>query len=168
MHWRNNFFRYYLTNPRLSNSIQHSYNVSLRQQLLLGNVRVHRSHLLFIFQIKKGKLNYDASLKQIDLIMPDELAAPMRNALDACRTVADGIKNNCESAYAVAQCLSKNNPKFVFPWKTICKSCRCCNINHVRKYVTVSKLFKYTELTLYEMAQVLYVRIKNKPPNQQS
>ncbi|XP_065094744.1 general odorant-binding protein 72-like [Ochlerotatus camptorhynchus] len=65
--------------------------------------------------MKKGKLNYEASLKQIDLIIPDELAAPLRNALDICRTVADGIKNNCESAYAVAQCLSKNNPKFIFP-----------------------------------------------------
>uniref|UniRef100_A0A9I3A6H4 Uncharacterized protein n=1 Tax=Anopheles christyi TaxID=43041 RepID=A0A9I3A6H4_9DIPT len=65
--------------------------------------------------MKKGKLNYDASVKQIDTIMPDELAGPMRAALDICRNVADGIKNNCDAAYAVLQCLSKNNPKFIFP-----------------------------------------------------
>ncbi|XP_052861288.1 general odorant-binding protein 72-like [Anopheles cruzii] len=65
--------------------------------------------------MKKGKLNYDASMKQIDTIMPDELAEPMRNALDVCRNVADGIKNNCDAAYAMLQCLSKNNPKFIFP-----------------------------------------------------
>uniref|UniRef100_A0A8W7PPC8 Odorant-binding protein 8 n=1 Tax=Anopheles coluzzii TaxID=1518534 RepID=A0A8W7PPC8_ANOCL len=65
--------------------------------------------------MKKGKLNYDASVKQIDTIMPDELAGPMRAALDICRTVADGIKNNCDAAYALLQCLSKNNPKFIFP-----------------------------------------------------
>uniref|UniRef100_A0A182P8R7 Uncharacterized protein n=1 Tax=Anopheles epiroticus TaxID=199890 RepID=A0A182P8R7_9DIPT len=65
--------------------------------------------------MKKGKLNYDASVKQIDTIMPDELAGPMRAALDICRTVADGIKNNCDAAYAMLQCLSKNNPKFIFP-----------------------------------------------------
>ncbi|XP_049296852.1 general odorant-binding protein 72-like [Anopheles funestus] len=65
--------------------------------------------------MKKGKLNYDASVKQIDTIMPDELAGPMRAALDICRNVADGIKNNCDAAYAMLQCLSKNNPKFIFP-----------------------------------------------------
>uniref|UniRef100_A0A182LRL4 Uncharacterized protein n=1 Tax=Anopheles culicifacies TaxID=139723 RepID=A0A182LRL4_9DIPT len=65
--------------------------------------------------MKKGKLNYDASVKQIDTIMPDELAGPMRAALDICRNAADGIKNNCEAAYAMLQCLSKNNPKFIFP-----------------------------------------------------
>uniref|UniRef100_A0A1Q3FQN6 Putative odorant-binding protein 56a n=1 Tax=Culex tarsalis TaxID=7177 RepID=A0A1Q3FQN6_CULTA len=65
--------------------------------------------------MKKGKLNYDAMLKQIDTIMPDELAEPMRNAVNICQNSADGIKNNCDAAYAVAQCISKNNPKFVFP-----------------------------------------------------
>ncbi|XP_053664662.1 general odorant-binding protein 72-like [Anopheles marshallii] len=65
--------------------------------------------------MKKGKLNYDASVKQIDTIMPDELAGPMRAALDICRNAADGIKNNCDAAYAMLQCLSKNNPKFIFP-----------------------------------------------------
>ncbi|XP_052892878.1 general odorant-binding protein 72-like [Anopheles moucheti] len=65
--------------------------------------------------MKKGKLNYDASVKQIDTIMPDELAGPMRAALDICRNAADGIKNNCDAAYAMLQCLSKNNPQFIFP-----------------------------------------------------
>ncbi|XP_053676284.1 general odorant-binding protein 72-like [Anopheles nili] len=65
--------------------------------------------------MKKGKLNYEASMKQIDTIMPDELAEPMRRALDICRNASDGIKNNCDSAYAMLQCISKNNPKFIFP-----------------------------------------------------
>ncbi|XP_053689183.1 general odorant-binding protein 72-like [Sabethes cyaneus] len=65
--------------------------------------------------IRKGKLNYDATMKQIDTIMPDEFAEPMRNALNACRNSGDGIKNNCDAAYEIAQCISKNNPKFVFP-----------------------------------------------------
>nr|AGI04325.1 obp55 [Aedes albopictus] len=65
--------------------------------------------------VKKGKLNYDAAMKQIDTIMPDELAEPMRVALNACRTASDGIKNNCDASYAIAQCVATNNPKFVFP-----------------------------------------------------
>jgi hypothetical protein len=47
--------------------------------------------------------------------MPDELGAPMKQALDICKTSADGIKNNCDAAYALLQCMFKNNPKFFFP-----------------------------------------------------
>ncbi|XP_055628925.1 general odorant-binding protein 72-like [Toxorhynchites rutilus septentrionalis] len=65
--------------------------------------------------IKKGKVNYEATMKQIDTIMPDELAEPMRKAVDICRNSADGIKNNCDAAYAVVKCVSDNNPKFVVP-----------------------------------------------------
>ncbi|XP_055606689.1 general odorant-binding protein 72-like [Uranotaenia lowii] len=65
--------------------------------------------------MKKSKLNYDALMKQIDTIMPDELAEPMRNAVTICKNSADGIKNGCEAAYALAQCISKNNPKFIVP-----------------------------------------------------
>ncbi|XP_058837116.1 general odorant-binding protein 72-like [Topomyia yanbarensis] len=65
--------------------------------------------------IRKGKLNYEATMRQIDTIIPDELAEPLRKALDICRNSGEGIKNNCDAAYAITQCISKNNPQFVFP-----------------------------------------------------
>ncbi|XP_058463907.1 general odorant-binding protein 72-like [Malaya genurostris] len=65
--------------------------------------------------IRKGKLNYDATIKQIETIMPDELAEPMRVALDICRDSGDGIKNHCDASYSIMQCISKNNPKFIVP-----------------------------------------------------
>lgn len=65
--------------------------------------------------IKKGKLQYAASLKSIETLLPDDLKPPFRHALEMCRNAADGIEDYCEAAYALTKCNYKNNPKFMFP-----------------------------------------------------
>ncbi|XP_053691080.1 general odorant-binding protein 72-like [Sabethes cyaneus] len=64
--------------------------------------------------IRKGKVNADAAIKQIDMLIPPEIGEPTKAAFDTCRNSADGIKNNCDAAYALVKCLHKNNPKYFF------------------------------------------------------
>jgi hypothetical protein len=35
--------------------------------------------------MKKGKLNYESALKQIDVMLPDELKEPTKNSLEQCK-----------------------------------------------------------------------------------
>lgn len=65
--------------------------------------------------MRKGKIVADNAMKQADLLIPPEYAKPTKAAFDTCRRAGDGIKNNCEVAYALLKCLHKNNPKFFFP-----------------------------------------------------
>ncbi|XP_050089247.1 general odorant-binding protein 72-like isoform X2 [Anopheles aquasalis] len=64
--------------------------------------------------MKKGKVNADSAIKQIELLMPTEIAEPTVTAFDLCRDSANGIKNHCDAAYALLRCLHKNNPKYFF------------------------------------------------------
>lgn len=64
--------------------------------------------------MKKAKVNFAAAMKQIEILLPDELKEPNRNALTICKDSTQGIKDNCEAGYALVKCLYKNNPKFVF------------------------------------------------------
>jgi PBP/GOBP family len=50
-------------------------------------------------------------------MLPDELRDDTRRAVVACKDVkaADGVKDNCESAFAMLKCLYKENPNFFFP-----------------------------------------------------
>ncbi|XP_049547673.1 general odorant-binding protein 72-like [Anopheles darlingi] len=64
--------------------------------------------------MKKGKVNADSAIKQIELLMPTEIADPTIMAFDLCRDSANGIKNHCDAAYVLLQCLHKNNPKYFF------------------------------------------------------
>ncbi|XP_055633888.1 uncharacterized protein LOC129774206 [Toxorhynchites rutilus septentrionalis] len=64
--------------------------------------------------IRKGKVNADGAIKQVEMLIPPEIGEPTKKAFDICRDSADGIKNNCEAAYALLKCLHKNNPKYFF------------------------------------------------------
>ncbi|XP_059621568.1 general odorant-binding protein 72-like [Phlebotomus argentipes] len=65
--------------------------------------------------MKRGKVNVPASLKQIDVLVPEDLKDDYRNALDACKDSAKGIKDNCEAAYAFLKCTHVKNPSYDFP-----------------------------------------------------
>lgn len=45
--------------------------------------------LVKMFQMKNGKLNYDAAVKQIDLMFPEEMKTPVKKALSDCRKVRE-------------------------------------------------------------------------------
>uniref|UniRef100_A0A182PLI9 Uncharacterized protein n=1 Tax=Anopheles epiroticus TaxID=199890 RepID=A0A182PLI9_9DIPT len=62
--------------------------------------------------IKKGKVIADSAIKQVDLLIPTEIATPTIKAFDECRD--SGIKNPCDGAYALLKCLHANNPKYFF------------------------------------------------------
>lgn len=64
--------------------------------------------------MKKAKVNFAAAMKQIDILLPEELKEPNKNALTLCKDSTQGIKDNCEAGYALVKCLYNNNPKFVF------------------------------------------------------
>ncbi|XP_019528846.3 general odorant-binding protein 72 [Aedes albopictus] len=64
--------------------------------------------------MRKGKVNADGAIKQVDLLIPVEIGEPTKKAFDICRNSADGIKNNCEAAWALVKCLHQNNPKYFF------------------------------------------------------
>nr|QGN03656.1 putative odorant binding protein 28 [Conopomorpha sinensis] len=66
--------------------------------------------------IKNGKLNYEAAMKQADLLLPDEIKEPAKAAITACRKVADSYKDICEASFHTTKCIHKENPEiFYFP-----------------------------------------------------
>lgn len=65
--------------------------------------------------MKKGKFNYEVAIKQIDVMMPDNLKGSFKNGMGNCKNAADGIKNNCEAAFTLLNCLRDNIPEFTFP-----------------------------------------------------
>lgn len=65
--------------------------------------------------MKKNKLNYDATLKQIDMLMPDEMKDVYRTALQVCKESGAGIKDACDAAYAIFKCMYKEYPEMLFP-----------------------------------------------------
>ncbi|XP_013136236.1 PREDICTED: general odorant-binding protein 72-like [Papilio polytes] len=66
--------------------------------------------------MKNGKLNYEAAIKQADMLLPDEIKEPTKAAITACRKVADSYKDVCEASFYVTKCIYKENPDiFFFP-----------------------------------------------------
>ncbi|XP_072931513.1 general odorant-binding protein 72-like [Epargyreus clarus] len=66
--------------------------------------------------IKNGKLNYEAAMKQADLLLPDEIKEPAKAAITACRKVADSYKDICEASFHITKCIYTENPAvFYFP-----------------------------------------------------
>jgi len=87
----------------------------VRTFLFIIYVRASKFLPNFFLQMKKGKLMYDAVVKSIDTMMPDELRVDTKRALETCKGVAVGIKDNCEAAFVLLKCLYKENPDFFFP-----------------------------------------------------
>ncbi|XP_053697087.1 general odorant-binding protein 72-like [Sabethes cyaneus] len=80
------------------------------------NFKCYVSCLMDMMQVtKKGKINYEKSLKQIDQLLPEDFKPSYRQGLDACKDAAQGVKDHCESAYVLLNCFYANNPKFIFP-----------------------------------------------------
>ncbi|XP_037931869.1 general odorant-binding protein 19a-like, partial [Teleopsis dalmanni] len=65
--------------------------------------------------IKKGKFLYDGALKQVDILLPEDYKDEYRTGITACKTAAVGVKNHCEAAYILLNCLRGKITKFVFP-----------------------------------------------------
>ncbi|CAK1582856.1 unnamed protein product [Parnassius mnemosyne] len=66
--------------------------------------------------IKNGKINYEAAIKQADLLLPDEIKEPAKAAITACRKVSDSYSNICEASFYVTKCIHRENPSvFFFP-----------------------------------------------------
>nr|QGW50684.1 odorant-binding protein 20 [Propsilocerus akamusi] len=65
--------------------------------------------------MKKGKLMYDAVMKSIDTMLPDELKDDTKRAIEMCKDSSVGIKDNCDAAFTLLKCILKENPSFFFP-----------------------------------------------------
>nr|ALS03863.1 odorant-binding protein 15 [Ectropis obliqua] len=66
--------------------------------------------------IKNGKLNYEAAIKQADLLLPDEIKEPAKESITVCRKVSDQYKDICEASFHTTKCIYNNNPAaFYFP-----------------------------------------------------
>ncbi|RVE47000.1 hypothetical protein evm_008384 [Chilo suppressalis] len=66
--------------------------------------------------VKNNKLNYDAVIKQVDMMFPAELKEPVKAAAAHCKDVGKKYKDICEASYWTAKCMYDFDPKsFVFP-----------------------------------------------------
>lgn len=76
----------------------------------------HLLSLVFCLkQIKKGKFQLESSLKQVELLMPDQYKATYIRGMTECKDAAVGIKNNCDAAHALITCLRSTIDIFLFP-----------------------------------------------------
>nr|QIJ45748.1 odorant binding protein [Glyphodes pyloalis] len=66
--------------------------------------------------MKNGKPNYEAAIKQVDLLLPEDIKQPAKEALAACKKVPDDYKDPCDAAFHVTKCIYNHNPSiFFFP-----------------------------------------------------
>ncbi|XP_039756858.1 general odorant-binding protein 72-like isoform X1 [Pararge aegeria] len=66
--------------------------------------------------VKNNKLNYEAAMKQADLLFPEEIKQPAKDAITACKKVSESYKDICEASFYVTKCIYNHNPAiFYFP-----------------------------------------------------
>lgn len=84
--------------------------------------------------MRKSKFLPESAIKQVELMMPDEIKQVTITAINECKNSgelshfnffnnltqfhiisANGIKDSCDAALGVIKCLLANNPQFVFP-----------------------------------------------------
>ncbi|KOB68378.1 Oderant binding protein 5, partial [Operophtera brumata] len=63
---------------------------------------------------KNGKVNYEAAMKQADMLLPDEIKEPAKEAITACRKDADAHKDICDSAFFMTKCIYNHNPSVFY------------------------------------------------------
>nr|AHX37223.1 odorant binding protein 1 [Conogethes punctiferalis] len=65
--------------------------------------------------VKNNKLNYKTSIKQVDMMYPNDLKESVKKSIENCKSVSDPYKDICEASYWTAQCIYEDNPKdFIF------------------------------------------------------
>ncbi|XP_055678210.1 general odorant-binding protein 72-like [Lutzomyia longipalpis] len=65
--------------------------------------------------MKRGKFQFEATKKQVELLLEGELRDANIKAFEACKSCTDGIKDHCEAGFSLLLCLHKNTKLFVFP-----------------------------------------------------
>ncbi|CAD0197740.1 unnamed protein product [Chrysodeixis includens] len=66
--------------------------------------------------IKGNTVNYDMMIKQVEMIFPADIKAPVKEAIESCRPVAKKYKDVCEVSYWTAKCIYEHGPEnFLFP-----------------------------------------------------
>ncbi|XP_068631384.1 general odorant-binding protein 72-like [Battus philenor] len=66
--------------------------------------------------VKNNKLNYEASIKQVDMMFPPDIKEAAKAAIDNCKDTSKKYKDLCESSYWTAKCMYDYNPEvFLFP-----------------------------------------------------
>lgn len=88
---------------------------TVRKRLSVVNNTCSVIYALHNQQMKKGKIQYDAVMKSIDTMMPEELRDDTKRAIEVCKGVSVGIKDHCESSFTLMKCIFKENPNFFFP-----------------------------------------------------
>lgn len=48
-------------------------------------------------------------------MLPEELLEDTKRAVELCKDASTGIKDHCDSAFAMLKCIYKENPNFFFP-----------------------------------------------------
>lgn len=78
----------------------------------------------FRFQMKKGKILYEACVKNIETLMPDEITEGALKAINVCKDVSHPVaatKDYCEAAAVTLKCLMNQDPSFSSYFPFWCK-----------------------------------------------
>ncbi|CAH1636936.1 unnamed protein product [Spodoptera littoralis] len=68
------------------------------------------------FNVKGSTINHDMMLRQVDMMFPNDMKAPVKAAIEHCRPVAKNYKDLCEASYWTAKCIYDFDPaNFMFP-----------------------------------------------------
>nr|UDM59715.1 putative odorant binding protein 15 [Corcyra cephalonica] len=65
--------------------------------------------------VKNNKLNYEASIKQVDMMYPPDMKESVKKSIENCKDVSIKYKDICEASFWTAKCMYEDNPKdFIF------------------------------------------------------
>ncbi|RVE46998.1 hypothetical protein evm_008382 [Chilo suppressalis] len=88
---------------------------AMTRQQLKNSGKMLKKNCMGKNQIKNNKLNYEASLKQVDIMYPAELKESAKKSIENCKHISNKYKDICEASYWTAKCMYEDNPKdFVF------------------------------------------------------